>query len=534
MDKTHQGGLRILFADDEAHLRDLMQMELPRIGHEVTVCPDGTAAVKALEKGSFDVALLDIKMPGLTGIEVLAKVRQASPETQVIIMTGHATVDTAVQALRLGAFDYLTKPCKWAELEVLLARVAERRDLTNKAAAFETRLKAVEGTPLLVGDTPSMQAVRRQIDMVAPTDAGVLILGETGTGKELIARNLHDKSKRAGHAFIPVNCGALPENLVESELFGHRKGAFTGADNHRKGLFEVANGGTLFLDEVGELDKSVQVKLLRFLESGEIRRVGENDPFRVDVRVLCATHRDLREMIETDAFREDLFFRINTFEIHPARPPRPQGRHPRAGPAHAPPLQRPAGRPRAHPHPRGDRGPDRPRLARQHPRAGQRHRAGLDPLRRRRDPRRAPPDPGLLAPVRCPRPPASPRRRRPPLHRPRGQPHPPRRRDEVHPGRPGEVQRQQARRRQGTRHRPQDPVQQDQPVAADLRAGGAIRSRPAGARRQGARRPGIQIPMPASTSMSWRTTSVATGAFASALATASSNRSRAASISPGS
>ena len=315
MDKTHQGGLRILFADDEAHLRDLMQMELPRIGHEVTVCPDGVAAVKALEKGSFDVALLDIKMPGLTGIEVLAKVRQASPDTQVIIMTGHATVDTAVQALRLGAFDYLTKPCKWAELEVLLARVAERRDLTNKATAFETRLKAVEGTPLLVGDTPSMQAIRRQVDMVAPTDAGVLILGETGTGKELIARNLHDKSKRAGHAFIPVNCGALPENLVESELFGHRKGAFTGADNNRKGLFEVANGGTLFLDEVGELDKAVQVKLLRFLESGEIRRVGENDPFRVDVRVLCATHRDLREMIETDAFREDLYFRINTFEV---------------------------------------------------------------------------------------------------------------------------------------------------------------------------------------------------------------------------
>ena len=315
MEKSPQGGLRILFADDEAHLRDLMQMELPRIGHEVTVCPDGVAAVKALEKGTYDVALLDIKMPGLTGIEVLAKVRQASPDTAVIIMTGHATVDTAVQALRLGAFDYLTKPCKWAELEVLLSRVAERRDLTNKATAFETRLKAVEGTPLIVGETPGMQAIKQQIAMVAPTDAGVLILGETGTGKELIAKNLHDKSRRAGHAFIPVNCGALPDNLVESELFGHRKGAFTGADTNRKGLFEVANGGTLFLDEVGELDKSVQVKLLRFLESGEIRRVGENDPFRVDVRVVCATHRDLREMIETDAFREDLFFRINMFEI---------------------------------------------------------------------------------------------------------------------------------------------------------------------------------------------------------------------------
>jgi DNA-binding NtrC family response regulator len=316
MEKTPQGGLRILFADDEAHLRELMQMELPRLGHEVTVCPDGTAAIRALEKGSYDAALLDLRMPGLTGIEVLGKIRQLSPETQVIILTGQATVDTAVQALRLGAFDYLTKPCKWAELEVILNRVAERRDLANKASAFEARLKAVEGTPLIVGESASMQGVRRLIDTIAPTDAAVMILGETGTGKELVARNLHDKSKRVAHAFIPVNCGALPENLVESELFGHRKGAFTGADVHRKGLFEVANGGTLFLDEVGELDKSVQVKLLRFLESGEVRRVGENDPFRVDVRILCATNRNLRDMIEADTFREDLFFRLNTFEIY--------------------------------------------------------------------------------------------------------------------------------------------------------------------------------------------------------------------------
>ena len=468
MDKTHQGGLRILFADDEAHLRDLMQMELPRLGHEVTVCPDGVAAVKALEKGSFDVALLDIKMPGLTGIEVLAKVRQASPDTQVIIMTGHATVDTAVQALRLGAFDYLTKPCKWAELEVLLARVAERRDLTNKATAFETRLKAVEGTPLLVGDTPSMQAIRRQIDMVAPTDAGVLILGETGTGKELIARNLHDKSKRAGHAFIPVNCGALPENLVESELFGHRKGAFTGADANRKGLFEVANGGTLFLDEVGELDKSVQVKLLRFLESGEIRRVGENDPFRVDVRVLCATNRDLREMIETDHLPRRPLLPDQHVRDHSYRRSATASPTSPRSPGTCSSVTTSARRARADPHPRGDRGPDRARLAGQHPRAGQRHRARLDPLRRRRDPPRAPADPELLAPVdECPAASAL-RRRRPALHHPRGQPYPPRRRDEVHPGCPRKVQRQQAGRRQGTGDRPEDPVQQDQPVATDL------------------------------------------------------------------
>lgn len=315
MEKGQQAGLRILFADDEAHLRDLMQMELPRMGHEVTVCPDGHSALKALEKASFDVALLDLRMAGLTGIEVLSKIRQISTDTQVIILTGQATVDTAVQALRLGAFDYLTKPCKWAELEVLLKRVAERRDLSNRAVALETRLKASEGNPMIIGETMAMQSIRRLIDTVAPTDASVIILGETGTGKELVARSLHEKSRRANQPFIPVNCGALPENLVESELFGHRKGAFTGADTHRKGLFEVANGGTLFLDEVGELDKGVQVKLLRFLESGEIRRVGENEPFRVDVRVLCATNRDIREMIEGDEFREDLFFRINTFEI---------------------------------------------------------------------------------------------------------------------------------------------------------------------------------------------------------------------------
>jgi DNA-binding NtrC family response regulator len=316
MDKTRQGGLRILFADDEAHLRDLMQIELPRLGHEVTVCPDGTAALKALERGLYDAALLDMRMPGMTGIEVLNQIRQISPETQVIILTGHATVDTAVQALRLGAFDYLTKPCKWAELEAILNRIAERRDLSNKTAALETRLKAAEGSPLLIGETSAMQQVRRLIETIAPTDASVMILGETGTGKELVARSLHEKSRRADRAFIPVNCGALPENLVESELFGHRKGAFTGADANRKGLFEVANGGTLFLDEVGELDKGVQVKLLRFLESGEIRRVGENEPFRSDVRVLCATNRDLREMVAAEQFREDLFFRLNTFEIY--------------------------------------------------------------------------------------------------------------------------------------------------------------------------------------------------------------------------
>jgi len=315
IDKSHRGGLRILFADDEAHLRDLMQMELPRLGHEVTVCPDGTAALKALERGSFDAALLDIRMPGITGIDVLTQIKQLSPDTQVILLTGHATVDTAVQALRLGAFDYLTKPCKWAELEVILNRVAERRDLSNKAVALESRLKAAEGAPLIIGETPAMQQVRRLIETIAPTDATVMILGETGTGKELVARNLHERSDRAQRAFIPVNCGALPENLVESELFGHRKGAFTGAESNRKGLFEVANGGTLFLDEVGELPLDMQVKLLRALQESEIDPIGSKRSVKVDVRIVSATNRDLAQAVAEGRFREDLFYRLNVFPI---------------------------------------------------------------------------------------------------------------------------------------------------------------------------------------------------------------------------
>jgi DNA-binding NtrC family response regulator len=308
-------GLRILFADDERHLRELMQLELPRMGHNVTVCTDGRAAMDMIAQNTYDAAILDLQMPGLGGIQVLEQAKDQSPQTEFIILTGHATLETAVEALRHGAFDYLTKPCRWTELESRLAKIAEKRRLTHQAMALETRLRAAEGPTRLIGQSREMQAVSRLIDTVAPTDSSVMILGETGTGKELVARTLHERSRRSKMPFVPVNCGALPENLVESELFGHRKGAFTGADQHRKGLFEVADGGTLFLDEVGELDKALQVKLLRFLESGEIRRVGENEPFRVDVRVVCATNRSLADMVAKDEFRQDLFFRINTFEI---------------------------------------------------------------------------------------------------------------------------------------------------------------------------------------------------------------------------
>jgi DNA-binding NtrC family response regulator len=317
--------LRILFADDEKSLQEFMRSELPRLGHEVTVCPDGRAALKALEKATFDAAILDLRMPGMTGIEVLEQLKQIAPDTEAVVMTGHASMETAIEAVRLGAFDYITKPCKLSEIEAVLRKVAEKRDLKHKNLALQTRVQAAEGPTVLVGSSPAMAAVHRLIATVAPTDSTVLILGETGTGKELAARTLYQQSKRAEMPFIPVNCGALSENLVESELFGHRKGAFTGADRDHKGLFEVANGGTLLLDEVGELNKNIQVKLLRFLESGEIRRVGETEPFRTDVRVLCATNRDLRAMIKEDEFREDLYFRINTFEIRlpPLRERRP-------------------------------------------------------------------------------------------------------------------------------------------------------------------------------------------------------------------
>jgi DNA-binding NtrC family response regulator len=286
------------------------------MGHEVTVCPDGLTAAAALERNTYDCILVDLDMPGLSGIEVIAKAKDLSPDTEAIVLTGKSSLETAIDALRYGAFDYLSKPCTLVELESVLARVAAKRELTKKYWALKKRLQKIEGTPDLVGKSPGMESVRQMIAKVAPTDSTVLILGETGTGKELVARALHDQSLRAEMPFVAINCGGLPENLIESELFGHRKGSFTGADEHRVGLFEVANGGTLFLDEIGELPKTMQAKLLRFLESGEVRRVGENESFCCDVRVVCATHRQLDEMVGEGQFREDLWFRINTFEIY--------------------------------------------------------------------------------------------------------------------------------------------------------------------------------------------------------------------------
>ncbi|MEM9367855.1 MAG: sigma-54 dependent transcriptional regulator [Planctomycetota bacterium] len=308
--------MHVLFADDEVHLQELMRTELPRMGYRVTVCPDGLSAVDVLEKEPIDCLLVDIDMPGMTGIEVIGRAREMRPDIEAVVMTGKPTTETAVAALRYGTTDYLMKPCRLADLATLLGRVSERRELKRRVAALEHRLRRAEGHAGLIGTHESIESLRRLVGKVAPTESTVLIRGETGCGKELVAHSIHQASTRADRPMVAVNCGALPENLIESELFGHRKGAFTGADAARTGLFEVASGGTLFLDEIGELPLAVQAKLLRVLEAGEIRPLGDNQTISVDVRVVCATHRDLEQMVQEGTFREDLMFRINTFEVH--------------------------------------------------------------------------------------------------------------------------------------------------------------------------------------------------------------------------
>ncbi len=317
MKKTEKSDnpLKILFADDEESLQELMSLEIPRMGHEVTVCPDGLTAEAALQRNTYDCLLVDLDMPGLSGIDVIERALTLSPEAEAIVLTGKSSLESAVAALRHGAFDYLTKPCKLKELEKLLKRVVEKREMNNRYRALKHQLQQAEGSPQLVGSSDALQKVRDRIAKVAPTNSTVLIRGETGSGKELVARAVHEQSLRSQKPFVAINCGSLPENLIESELFGHRKGSYTGADEHRVGLFEVAHGGTIFLDEIGELPKSLQATLLRVLESGEIRRLGDNESFEVDVRVLCATHCGLEEMVTEESFRQDLMFRINTFEI---------------------------------------------------------------------------------------------------------------------------------------------------------------------------------------------------------------------------
>jgi len=302
--------MRILFADDEPSLQELLRIELPRLGHEATVCPDGRTALAALERTAYDCVIVDLDMPGAGGLEVIAQVRKTSPDTETVILTGKSSLESAIAAVRQGVFDYLTKPCKLAEIQAVLERVRKRRELTTRLRALERRVRRAEGGGQLVGDSPALERVRRLVARVAASEATVLVRGETGTGKELVARAIHEGSGRAGRPLVAVNCGALPEQLVESELFGHRRGAFTGADEHRSGLFEVADGGTLFLDEIGDMPPALQVKLLRVLQERQVRPVGGLQDVAIDVRVISATHRDLEAELSAGRFREDLYYRL--------------------------------------------------------------------------------------------------------------------------------------------------------------------------------------------------------------------------------
>ena len=305
---------RILVADDEAGLREFITDSLELDEHTVVAAKDGREAAKLLDERGFDLVLTDLKMPGLDGMAILRKVRAEQPEVEVIVMTAHGTVDNAVEAMKLGAFEYLQKPISGPdELRLLVGRAVERRELHNRVDGAERHIGPA-GPPLTYGD-PVMRPVVEAIEKVARTAATVLLLGESGTGKEVAARSIHAQSPRATRPFMAINCAALSEQLLESELFGHEKGAFTGATERKRGRVELADGGTFFLDEVGELRPELQAKLLRVLQEKRFERVGGSRTLESDVRWIAATNRDLRAMIDAGTFREDLYHRLAVFPI---------------------------------------------------------------------------------------------------------------------------------------------------------------------------------------------------------------------------
>jgi DNA-binding NtrC family response regulator len=303
---------RILIADDKASMREMLTQAMEAKGFDVVAVPDGNAALEQAEAG-VDLVITDLRMPGKDGVEVLGGVKRISPETEVIVMTAFGTVENAVEAMRLGAFDYILKPFSIDELELKVDRALDRGRLASEVQYLKE--EDARRTGPMIGEGEVMRAVQKLIDKVAASASPVLVLGESGTGKELVAREIHRRSARSGGPFVAVNCAALSEGVLESELFGHEKGAFTGAMTGRKGRFELADGGTLFLDEIGELPAAVQVKLLRVLQDTEFERVGGNKSIRVDTRIVAATHKDLKKAIPKGEFREDLYYRLNVISI---------------------------------------------------------------------------------------------------------------------------------------------------------------------------------------------------------------------------
>lgn len=310
---------KLLVVDDEKNLRLVVQKELSRQGHEVETASDGESAWEMLEAQDFDVLLCDINMPRLDGISLLRRLREKSQNPpEVIMLTGQGTVETAIEAMKLGAYDYLTKPYRIAELAALVTQAAEKQQLKIDNQRLRAQLERTtnKDLPEIVAESPQMKEVLRLVQRVAPSDTSVLITGESGTGKELIAQAIHRLSRRNGKTFIDLNCAALQDSLLESELFGHEAGAFSGARARKLGLFEIADGGTLFLDEVMEMPSQLQSKLLRALETRAFFRVGGVKKVEVDVRLVAATNRNTRQAVSEGVFRSDLLYRINSFEIY--------------------------------------------------------------------------------------------------------------------------------------------------------------------------------------------------------------------------
>ena len=306
---------RILIVDDEQSMRELLSIMLRKEGFDVTAAANGESAIKALQGDIYDLVITDIRMPKIDGIALLRTVKDISPETVVIVITAYATPETAVNAMKLGAYDYITKPFKNEEIKLVIQKALEKRLLRNENILLKREIESRAGFDNFVGKSEPMQSVFALIRQVANTMSTVLITGESGTGKELVARAVHAHSSRANAPFVTVNCGALPETLLESELFGYMKGAFTGAAGNKQGLFEVANGGTIFLDEISATTGALQVKLLRVLQEREFKRLGGTADIRVDVRIIAASNQDLASEISRGAFREDLFYRLNVIPI---------------------------------------------------------------------------------------------------------------------------------------------------------------------------------------------------------------------------
>ena len=310
----------VLIVDDEEPTRRILKLNL-QDRYQVLLARNGEEALQQLSQTPVDVLVTDMRMPGLSGLDLLKQVHERWPDLPVIVVTAYGTIENAVEAMRQGAYDYLQKPIKIAELEVLLEKTLRYRRTLDENVKLRAELRRVRGIENILTADPKMQALLSQLQRVAPTKATVLIEGESGTGKELFARALHALSDRADGPFVDVNCGAIPHELLESELFGHEKGAFTGAVSTRKGKFELADGGTLFLDEIGELEKELQVKLLRAIEEERFTRVGGTEPISVDIRLVAATNRDLQAEVRAGHFRQDLYYRLNVvrFRIPPLR-----------------------------------------------------------------------------------------------------------------------------------------------------------------------------------------------------------------------